>query len=444
MRKELFAEFARAAKAQGVGQLRFHVEETAERSTSVYGGELERLNLAESCRFLIEGEAGGFAGSVFADELRPELIGEYVRQIRESALEGKRPFQAHPLASLPEPEGAERSFLPLEELVEKMVSAGNAALAADSRVKLQGCNFRERYGTVTLMDGEGHSITDRVGGNTLHIGLTAHEGEVTQLGGRGEHLPWGELPDLETLARDAAHDVVSRLDAASYPTGPSPVVLDSKVVCELLDAFAPSFFGNNVQKHMSVLENRLGQAVAGENVSLLEEPQLEGGLRCRRFDDEGTPTSAKKILENGVLRTYLHNWQSAAREGAVSSGNGFQHSFSEEVTVGYTNLVLERGEKSQEQLLADLGDGLLITHVSGVFAGARPTTGEFSLIAQGYQVRGGRLGRAVTQITIAGDFFEMLRQVRGVGCDVHWMHAPNGCVCAPSLHVASLAVSGGD
>lgn len=443
MLKEFFESFTQAAKAQGVGQLRFHVEETAERSVSVYGGELERLNRAENCRVLIEGEADGFAGSVFADEFRPELIEEYVRQIRESALEGKRPFRAHPLASLPDPEGEERSFRPLPELVEKMVSAGNTALAADSRVSLQGISFQERYGTVTLMDGGGRSITDRVEGGNLHIGLTAHQGEVTQLGGRAEHLPWGQLPDLDALARDAARDVVSRLDAASYPTGARAVVLDSKVVCELLDAFAPSFFGNNVQRHMSVLENRLGQSVAGENITLLEDPQLPGGLRCRRFDDEGTATSAKKILENGVLRTYLHNWQTAAAEGAASSGNGFQHSFSEEVTVGYTNLVLASGEKTREALLADLGDGLLITHVSGVFAGARPTTGEFSLIAQGYQVCAGRLARAVTQITIAGDFFEMLRQVRGVGSDRHWMQAANGCVCAPSLHVASLAVSGG-
>ena len=114
------------------------------------------------------------------------------------------------------------------------------------------------------------------------------------------------------------------------------------------------------------------------------------------------------------------------------------------MSTGYTNLVLSAGEKSLEELLKELGEGLLITGVSGVFAGARPTTGEFSLIAQGFRVQDGQQGRAVSKITIAGDFFEMLRQVRGIGNDARWMRASNGCVCAPPLLVESLAVSGGD
>ena len=444
MRKEYMEEFVRAAKAQGVEHLRFYVEESAGRSVTVCGGQMEHLDLSESCQIFAEGAVEGFAGSVFVEDLRPEHIEEHVQTLRECALEAKRPFLELPLPALPAPEGLPADFAPLEEVVERLVAAGEAAQAVDSRVSVQSCSFHERRGTVTLADSQGNAATDWQGGGHLYIGLTARQGETAQQGGRGLHLPWGPLPELEALAREAAAEAVSRLDAASYPTGHSGVVLTGKVVCELLDAFAPAFFARSVERHMSVLEGRLGQPVAGENITLREEPQLSGGLRCRRFDDEGTLTAAKAVLDRGVLQTYLHNAATAGRAGTASGGNGFRPSFSAEVSTGYTNLVLSAGEKSLEELLEELGEGLLITGVSGVFAGARPTTGEFSLIAQGFRVQGGQQGRAVSKITIAGDFFEMLRQVRGIGNDARWMRAANGCVCAPPLLVESLAVSGGD
>ena len=442
MLKEYIAQFTQAAKAQGIEHLRFYIEESAERTAGIYGGELETLDRSESRRAFIEGAAEGFAGSVFTEDFQPEHIPEHVRVLRECALEGRRPFRDHPLASLPEAEAPERTFLPLEELVEKLLAAEKAAQSVDRRVKLQSCGFHERYGTITLVDGEGRTITDPVGGSHFHMELTAQEGEVTQLGGRGLPLAWGQLPDLEELARQAAAETVDRLESASYPTGSSPVVLDARVVCELLDPFAPAIFGKNVQKQKRLREGRLGRQTAGENISLLEDPRLSGGLRCRRFDDEGTPTSAKAILDRGVLRTYLHNWSSAAEEGVPSGGNGFRPSYAQEAATGYTNLYLVPGEKSREELLADMGEGLLITEVNGVFAGARPTTGEFSLIAGGYQVHGGRRGRAVSQITVAGDFFQMLRQALSIGRDNQWMRAAGGCVRAPSLLIDSLAIAG--
>lgn len=435
-------QFTRAAGAQGIGRLRFYIEESAQRAVEIYGGALEKLERSESRCAFVEGEAEGFAGSVFVEDFRQENIAEHVRTLRECALEGRRPFRDRPLAALPEEAAPERTFLPLEEVVEKLLAAERAAEEADSRVELQRCGFHERCGTVTLVDGQGRSVSDLTGGGHFLLELAARQGQLTRLGGRSLPLAWGQLPDLEEQARQAAAEAADRLEGASYPTGASRAVLDGEVVCQLLDAFAPAFFGQNVQKHMSVLEGRLGRPVAGENISLLEDPRLPGGLRCRRFDDEGTPTSAKAVLDRGVLRTYLHSCSSAAQAGVPSGGNGFRPSYAQEAAAGYTNLYLAPGELSREELLTDMGEGLLITEVDGVFAGARPTTGEFSLIAGGYQVHGGRRGRAVGQITIAGDFFQMLRQVRGIGRDSRWLRSSGGCVRAPSLFVDSLAVSG--
>lgn len=441
MLKTYIEAFTLAAKAHGIGHLNFYTDISRSRAVSVYQGELDKLELSEACRLFIEGEVDGFSGEIYVENFASEQIEEQIQILRESALAYQRPFVSRPLTDMPGQE-TQQDFLPLDKVLEGMLAAERAA-NADSRTQLQGCFFQEKYSDVTLTNGEGCTMTDRMGGAHSYLSLTARQEELVQLAGKSVPLPWGQFPDMEAMADRVAADALARLHAGSYPTGACPVVLAANVVCELLDAFAPAFFAKNVYSHMSVLEGKLDQQVAGENITLLEDPLLPGGLRPRRFDDEGTPTSAKTIVERGTLRTYLHNRKSAADAGCAPGGNGFRPSVSEEASAGYTNLLLQSGEKSQDGLLADMGDGLLITGVSGVFAGAHPSSGEFSLISHGYKIRQGVRQGAVSQITIAGSFFEMLRQVQGIGGDNEWMRASHGCVRAPSLYVSNLAVSGG-
>ena len=219
-------------------------------------------------------------------------------------------------------------------------------------------------------------------------------------------------------------------------------MLDSRVVGELLDAFMPAFFAQNIHSRMSVLAGRLGEKLTGENISILEDPFMEGGFCTRNFDDEGVPTTAKAIVDKGTLNCWLHNRLTAREEGISSGGNGFKTKFNDAVATGYTNVYIPQGEFTRLQLLEQMDSGLLITGVSGVFAGARPNSGDFSLISSGYRVENGQMGRAVNQITIAGNFFEMLKNVIAIGNDEYWMIAPNGNVRTPSLYVKSLAISG--
>lgn len=445
MLREYIKEFTKAARDSGIGRLKYYMEESDTRTVSVYKGEIEKLERSEQRLLFIEGEVDGFSGSVFVENFQPELRAEHIRLIRESALEGMRRFVSWNLPDLPDLPEVEQSPLALPQLADRLSAAEKAAYAQDRRVdQVNGCTIMEKRGTVTLENESGRSVTDRISGGRFYIELTAREGEFARVGERSLPFQWGKYPDLVELARQTAADTAAKLDAASYRTGTSPVILDSRVVCELLNAFLPSFFAKNVQNHMSVLEGRLGERVAGACITLEEEPQLPGGLCRRRFDDEGVPTSAKTILSAGVLKTYLYNRQSAFQAGRAPGGNGFKPGYGEEPSTGYTNIMLRCGESSGEKLLEEMGDGLLINGVSGVFAGAHPASGEFSLIAQGYKVSRGELCGSVSQITIAGNFFELLQHVQSIGCDTGWMQTAAGCVCAPSLYVSALAVSGGE
>lgn len=443
MLKQYLQDFTRLAHQQGISHLEYYLEESASRSVQVFQGELDQLEQSKQQLLFIEGQVEGFYGGVFVENFQPELFAKHIQTIRESALARRQSALERTIPQLPEETAALPQWMDLTELVERLAAAERAAYAADGRVsQVQHCGCSETVRTVTLINEAGQSVSDSSATGHFYIGLNARQGDAVQLGGRGVPFLLGQYPDMEKLACQAAEDAVTKLDAASYPTGTSPVVLSSGVVCELLDAFLPAFFAKNVQTHMSVLEGRMGQQVAGKAVTLTEEPAMAGGIRCRRFDDEGVPTVRKTLLDGGRLSSLLYDRRSAQQDGAVPGGNGFKTGFAEEVSTGYTNVVLQCGEKSWDQQLRDMGSGLLITGVSGVFAGANPSTANFSLIAKGYRVENGQRGRGVSQITIAGNFFEMLETVCSVGSEASWMGAANGCVCAPSLHVGRLAVSG--
>ena len=321
-----------------------------------------------------------------------------------------------------------------------MKAAEAAAYGVEHIDAVHQCYISEGWRRVLLADHLGHTAADSVPLCHCRVYLSARNGQEVQPCGKGVPFLPGQMPDLEEMAVAAAKAAASRLNAGSVSSGASPVVLDNRVVCELLDAFMPAFYAQNVKDGTSVLSGRTGQRVASDCVTILEDPDLPGGMNSRRFDDEGVPTSKKALVEQGILRTYLYNRSSAGDR--QSGGNGFKREFNTAVATGYTNILLAPGEASPAELLEEMGSGLLITGVSGVFAGANPASGDFSLISQGYLVEHGQRGKAVQQITVAGNFFEMLCAVADVGSDGAWMQPPSGCLRAPSLYIRGLAVSG--
>jgi len=443
MIREFMRQFILSAGEAGIEKLNFYMEERLSRDISVYEGKLEHLERCKTSQLFIEGLVEGRAGCVFAENFDAALIPDYLQAIRDTAAVCGSDFVPYELEGLQHTPFMEYNYADLDSTVEAMCRATRSAMAVDSRIDpgIQ-VHVQETGHRFTLANEQGKYATDVILGGKAGIHLVAREGELVQPGGKGKPFNTQVLPDLDELARAAAEGAVSRLGATSCATGSYPVVLDARVVSELLDAFMPAFFASNVHSHMSVLAGRLGERLTGENISILEDPFMEGGFCTRNFDDEGVATQTKAIVDRGRLNCFLHNRRSAGKDGISSGGNGFKTHFNEAVSTGYTNVFIPQGENSRDKMLEMMGDGLLITGVSGVFAGAKPNSGDFSLISSGYRVKDGKKCGAVNQITIAGNFFEMLKCVKAIGSDEYWMIATNGNVRTPSLYVGSLAVSG--
>ena len=138
------------------------------------------------------------------------------------------------------------------------------------------------------------------------------------------------------------------------------------------------------------------------------------------FDGEGVATYRKSIIENGKLCTYLYDLTTAKKDGVASTGNGQRGSYASSVSIAPYCCCLEAGDKSQDELFAAIGDGLYITELKGIHAGANAVTGDFSLESAGFRIRDGKLAEAVKTFTIAGNFLELLSSVDAIGNEVRF------------------------
>lgn len=244
--------------------------------------------------------------------------------------------------------------------------------------------------------------------------------------------------DLNQFAEELVKEAVDSFGAESIPSGTYPVVLDKKVVSNLLEAFSNIFSAEAVLKNMSFLKDKVGQKIFGENITLIDDPLFLEAPSQDSFDDEGVASYTKSIVEQGVLKTYLHNLKTAAMMQTKSTANGYKSGVNTSVSVAPSNLYLKAGDTSLEEMFEKIGNGVYITGVQGLHAGLNPISGSFNLQSNGFLIENGKKTKPVTLIIVSGTLQDMLNNVSFVGNDFEFKRG----VGAPSLAVQALAISG--
>ena len=153
-------------------------------------------------------------------------------------------------------------------------------------------------------------------------------------------------------------------------------------------------------------------------------------------------TRVKAVIEGGRLNTLLHNLKTARKQGVETTANAARESYASGVGVAPTNFYFAPSDTGFDDMLEQTGDGLLITDLQGMHAGANPITGDFSLAAKGFRIEGGRLTAPVNQITVAGNYYELLADIEAVGGDLDFRSPGTSCFGSPSLLVKGLSVAG--
>ncbi len=245
----------------------------------------------------------------------------------------------------------------------------------------------------------------------------------------------------EEAAVEAAERGARLLGGRKPATERLPVILDPWAAAAFLGVLASALSAEEVQKGRSLLSGKIGEQVASEAVSLIDDGRLEDGPASAPFDDEGVPTGRMPVIEGGVLRGFLHNTRTARREGVRSTGNASRPSYKGVPGVAPSNLFLEPGQEDREAILRRAGTAVYVQEVSGVHSGANPVSGEFSVGATGLRVEGGALGEPLREMTIASTIPEVLRSLEAVGSDLRFFPG-GGAIGTPTLLVAEMSVSG--
>ena len=213
------------------------------------------------------------------------------------------------------------------------------------------------------------------------------------------------------------------------------MIFDPVTAPSLLSHLSACVSGYSVYRETSFLGGRMGERVASELVTVVDDGRLPGGLGSRPFDGEGLPTRRTTILRAGRLESWLLDAYSARKLGLAPTGSAARGPTSAP-TVSPTNLWLEPGSGTLEELVAATPRGLLVTELIGM--GFQPVTGDYSRGAAGLWIEGGEIVHPVEEVTIAGNLGEMLASVDAVAADLVWL----GRVASPSLRVAAMTVAG--
>lgn len=245
----------------------------------------------------------------------------------------------------------------------------------------------------------------------------------------------------KTTALRGVQLTLAKFGASSIPGGDYRLIFSGKTMANIMATFSPQFCADNAQKGLSPLAGKEGEQIAAACVNLTDDPFFKA--MPRPFDDEGSLSRLTPLVREGKLTTLLHNLKTAKKAGCATTANAVRPSLSSPIGVGCTNLVLEEGESSLEQLMRNMGDGLLITSVSGLHAGADPVTGDFSLLASGFEVKNGQIFHPIEGITVASTFGKLLQNIEAVGNDTFVTEPEGGVFASPSVYVpCGIKVSG--
>ncbi len=252
-----------------------------------------------------------------------------------------------------------------------------------------------------------------------------------------------ELENLLPLSKKAVEEARSKIGAGETASGVYDIVIDGRQMRSILAAFSSVFSGKSARLGLSLLAGKENTSVASECVTLTDDPFDPNCPVQTTFDAEGVAVYRKSVIENGVLKTLLYDLTNAKKAGKISTGNASKGSYADMVGIRPYRFGIEPGQYSLDELFEIMGNGLYITEVKGLHAGANETTGDFSVESAGFEIKDGKKGRPVKSFTIAGNFYTLLKSITHVGNKTEY-GIPGGYTvyASPAVLVRNISAAG--
>ncbi|HET9198196.1 MAG TPA: TldD/PmbA family protein [Solirubrobacterales bacterium] len=436
-----------AATVAGAGDAEAYVSRESGRTVRVHGGEVESLTAATQTGVGIRAWSGHRVGYAYGTDLSEAGVAAIAARAAEAAAVADedefaappQPSEVEALAGLSDPSIAEWET---PRAVDLALTVERTALESDPRlVGVEIAVYADSGEQVAIASSTG--VAGEYESSSCYAYLQAlAEGDGARETGLGFGLARGPRGlDPEAIGAEAAERALSMIGAAKPASRSCPVILDETVAASFAGLIGGGLGAKAVQRGRSPFAGRLEEALASDAFALHDDGRDPQGPASAPFDAEGVPRRRTALIEGGRLRSYLYDTYAANREGVSSTGSAARQGYRSLPSVAPSNLVVAPGTLSFEELLAEAGDGVLVTDVAGLHSGVNPVTGVFSVGASGRIVRDGALAEPVREFTIAGELVAMLGAVSAAGAESRWVPF-GGSVSTPPLLIAEMAISG--
>ncbi len=432
--EDVAATVLQLARKGGADAAEVRVSSSHSRNVTVRLGEIDVLEDARDRGVSVTVYRAQASGNASTADLDPESLSTTVERALEIALH----TQPDPAGGLADPDRMATEFqdfdqwhpaeLDIPALIERATAIEQAGLDHDARIdNSEGASVSVDGAICVYANSHGFLGTTRGTSYGQSCVLVARDESGMQRDWDwDEKLSFDQLFEAEATGRGAAVRVLRRLGAGRMPSGCMPVLFAPEAALGLVRHLVGAVSGGNLYRRSSFLLDALNTAVFPEWVAISEDPHLPGAASSSSFDSEGVATQSAALIESGVLRRYVLGSYSARKLGLETTANAG----------GVRNLLFQPGRLSFDELLGEMGDGLVVTEVMG--QGVNLVTGDYSRGAAGFRVENGRLVGPVEEITIAGNLRDMFTGLRAAGNDVETRRN----IQVPSLLVDSMTVAG--
>ncbi|MBQ4637339.1 MAG: TldD/PmbA family protein [Clostridia bacterium] len=448
MNEKFFDILLEKAKEAGFEKAEVYAVSGESFAVSVFNGEIDAYNVNSSTGISFRGLYGGKMGysySEIADDAACEMLINKAIESAKSVENDDIEFIYDGGSEYADGSAAYNDSLnnvSAQQKIDIAFALEKAAKACDKRVKTVAYNRVSTVSSsVVIKNTQGLDLKKNTNYFVIVVGPVVEDNGLMY---NGSAFKMGHdilSVDIDALAKDAVNDALAYIGAKQPKSGKYKAIMRNDVLCTFMQTFSSVFSAENAQKGLSLLAGKEGEKVASDIFTLRDEPMREGCIGISEFDDEGVPTVDKSIIENGVLKTLLHNLKTANKQGVKPTGNGAKAGYKSPVGISAVIMTVNPGEKDLEGLAKDMGDGIIITDISGLHAGANAVSGDFSLLSKGFEVKDGVITGPLEQMTIAGNFFEVLKNIVAVGSDMY-TDIGSAMLIMPSVMISEIAVAG--
>lgn len=409
----------------------------------VKDGKVEFLNRAESKGLSLRVIDEGRLGFSYTTDFRESALEQIVRQAKAGALgTSPDPFLQFPSKAHHYPQvaiydqAAEKINLTTKiDFAKEMESAAKNYAPCIKRVRQS--QFQEMVTKVYLQNAHGLDIAYQRTLYSASILVMAEENEEGEMGWNYAFHPYFHKLNPQEIGEEAGDMAAGMLGARPIPTQRTNVIFINRVMSEMLDVLSTAFLADEVHKGKSLLAPYLGKAVMSPQVTIYDDGLYPEGYATCPFDDEGVPRQTTLLVEKGVLKGFLYDTYTAAKENRLSTGNAGRSGLETPPQVAVTNLYLVPTATPFSELLNTLYTGLVVTDILGMHT-ADPISGDFSVGASGYWVEKGEKNFPVKGIAVAGNVLELFKHIVTVGQDLRFF----GHCGAPSVLIEGVQISG--